>query len=151
MKWPMKWIDTPPVWLAAFCAMGWGLAVLLPEPPLGPWSVPVGPVLVAAGLVLMFAAVVELRRHRTTVVPHREARALVTTGIYRFSRNPIYLGDVLFLAGFLVWLGAALPLLLIPVFAWVLQRRFIIPEERRLRASFGPAWERWAERTRRWI
>ncbi len=147
----MKWIDIPPVWLAGACALGWWLAVAGPGPRLGPWSVPVGLVLMAGGLVFMAAAVLELRRHRTTVIPHREAQALVTSGVFRLSRNPIYLGDVLFLAGFLVWLGAAIPLLLIPVFAWILQQRFIIPEERRLRAAFGPAWERWAERTRRWI
>ncbi|MBT8409008.1 MAG: isoprenylcysteine carboxylmethyltransferase family protein, partial [Alphaproteobacteria bacterium] len=93
----MKMIDLPPVWLALFAAFAWwqprlfsgGLSIAHPVTSL------LGGVLVGAGLVLMALAFAEFRRHRTTVVPHREADHLITSGIFRRSRNPIYLGDAL--------------------------------------------------------
>lgn len=151
MKRLARFVDIPPVWLVAACALGGWLAEEGPGPRLGGWAAPAGVALMAAGVAVILAAIIELRRHRTTVIPHREPQVLVTSGIFRLSRNPIYLGDVLFLAGFLLWRGAAVPLMLVPVLAYVLRVRFILPEEERLARRFGPAWERWAERTRRWL
>ncbi len=146
----MKWIDLPPVWLLAAMVAGWALGRLWPLAEAG-WTSPAGAALILAGLALMAAAVWEMTRARTTVIPHERPSALVTSGIFRFSRNPIYLGDVLVLAGFLLHWQAVLALPLIPLFMWVIRRRFIGPEEARLRAGFGPAFEAWAARTRRWI
>ncbi len=73
---------------------------------------------------------------KTTLIPHRDAERLVTSGIYSRTRNPIYVGDTLFLAGLILNMDAVLSLPLIPIFVWVIERRFIIPEENRLRRKF---------------
>ncbi len=147
---PGRPFDLPPLWLLAFALLARAQARLLPIDP-GTAGRIAGWALVAGGLALALAAVVALLRARTTLVPHREASALVTGGIYRFSRNPIYLGDVLVLAGLcLIW-GAIAGLVLVPLLWLVLDRRFVRPEAARLRARFGPAFDAWAARTRAWI
>jgi protein-S-isoprenylcysteine O-methyltransferase Ste14 len=146
----MKWIDLPPVWLFATLLAAWGLGSVWQLPDSG-WTSPAGAVLVLAGLGLMVAAVREMTRARTTVIPHNDPSALVTSGVFRLSRNPIYLGDALVLAGFILHWQAVLAVPLLPLFLWVIQRRFILPEEARLRRGFGPTFEAWAARTRRWV
>ena len=146
----MKWIDLPPVWLAAFAALGWVQAQWLPLgsfPAAGDW---VGAGLVAAGLGLAIAAAVEFRRARTTILPHGMPAAIVTSGVYRISRNPIYLGDALILCGLGLRWESVLALVLVPVFMAVVAVRFILPEEARLRERFGAEFEAWAARVRRW-
>lgn len=139
--------DYPPVWLAGAVALAWGQAQV--------WSLPglpvAGAVLVAAGVVLLAVAVVQFARAGTTVVPHAAPSALVTGGVYGVSRNPIYLADVLILTGLCVRWGAWPSLVLVPVFMAVITARFIRPEEARLRAAFGPAFDEWAARVRRWL
>lgn len=144
-------LDWPPLWLAAFAGLAWAQAQLWPPGGLPGAVRTAGSVLVAAGVLLMLAAAVEFRRHRTTILPHGMPRALVTTGVYRFTRNPIYLADVVILAGLVLRWDALPSLLLVPLLAAVLHRRFVRPEEARLRAAFGPAFEAWAARTRAWI
>jgi protein-S-isoprenylcysteine O-methyltransferase Ste14 len=96
-----KWIDIPPVWLAGFALCAWV------GPKTGailPMQQTIGTILIVVGLGLLGLAVFEMRRHRTTVIPHRNASSLVRRGVFRFSRNPIYLGDTLVLLGLiLVW------------------------------------------------
>ena len=104
-----------------------------------------------AGGLLALLAVYEMRRQRTTVVPHREAQALVSTGIFSRSRNPIYLGDILILAGFILSWDAVLSLPLVPIFLWILEKRFVLPEEDRLRRKFRADFARFCEKTRRWL
>jgi len=142
--------DYPPVWLAGAIAAAWGLARTVPGG-IGGWAFWPGCALVAAGLALMLAAVAEMARARTTIVPHEVPSALVTSGVFRFTRNPIYLGDALVLSGLiLAWdVAAALPLIVLLV--WVIELRFIRPEEARLRAAFGADFDRWATRVRRWV
>lgn len=144
-------IDLPPLWLAFFAALAWAQARFLPLAGFGAWGGPAGAALVGLGLALMLAAFVEFRRHRTSVVPHRQPSALITTGVYRFSRNPIYLGDALILAGLCLRWDALPGLLLVPAFMAVISARFIRPEEARLAARFGPDFAAWAARTRRWL
>lgn len=144
-------IDLPPLWLALFAALAWAQARALPWGGFGAWGDPAGAALIGAGIVLMAAAFVEFRRHRTSVVPHRQPAALITTGVYRLTRNPIYLADALILAGLCLRWDAVPSLLLVPVFMAVITARFIRPEEARLAAGFGPAFAAWAARTRRWL
>lgn len=101
--------------------------------------------------MLALLAVYEMRRQRTTVVPHREAQALVSTGIFSRTRNPIYLGDLLILAGFILSWDAVLSLPLLPILLWVLEKRFVIPEEDRLRRKYRAEFARFCEKTRRWL
>lgn len=144
-------IDLPPLWLALFAGLAWAQATALPVGGFGAWGGPAGAALILAGIATMAAAFVEFRRHRTSVVPHQTPRALITTGIYRLSRNPIYLADALILAGLCLRWDAVPSLLLVPVFMGVVTARFIRPEEARLAAGFGPAFAAWAEGTRRWL
>lgn len=149
----MKWLDIPPVWLVAAIALAWwiGRADPLALSFGGDWRMLVAGLLIGGGLVLMALAVIEMRKWKTTVIPHQEAAHLVTSGIFKRTRNPIYLGDALVLAGFILRLDAPLALPLPPLFVWVIERRFILPEEDRLRRKFRTAWARYANETRRWI
>ena len=149
----MKWIDIPPVWLLLAVATTWQISVLQPQVlAIGhPMLDLLGGLLVGAGLVLMLLAVAEMRRRKTTVIPHKEADALVTTGVFARSRNPIYLGDALVLAGLALRWDAPVALMLVPLFMATLIQRFIIPEENRLRRKFHADFARYWEKTRRWL
>jgi protein-S-isoprenylcysteine O-methyltransferase Ste14 len=108
-------------------------------------------VLIGGGIVLAVLAVVEFRRHQTTVMPHQTPSSMVQSGIFKRSRNPIYLGDVLILTGLILRFDAVLSLVLVPIFVWILERRFIEPEEDRLRRKFRADFARYAQKTRRWF
>lgn len=149
----MKWIDIPPVWFAGFVVAGYWLGRV---DPFGlSLAGPVTDLLAAAGigggLILIALAVWEMRKWRTTVIPHREAGHLVTSGIFKRSRNPIYLGDTLILAGLILRFDAVIALPLVPVFLWLIERRFVLAEEDRLRRRFRTDWARYERDTRRWI
>lgn len=147
-----KWIDLPPLWLALTLLIAWGISGVMPGLGFGgAWAGWVGAGLVGVGLLFMALAAATMMAARTTVIPHRNPSALVTGGVFRLSRNPIYLGDALVLAGFILRWDAVPALVLVPVFVWLIDRRFIRAEEARLRAAFGAAFETWAARTRRWI
>ena len=149
----MKWIDIPPVWLAGFIALAytfnkidpWGLSLDHPITQL------VAGILIGGGIILMVLAVYEMQRQKTTFVPHRDADRLVQSGIFSRSRNPIYLGDILVLVGVILWLDVPVALLLVPGFLWVIERRFVIPEENRLRRKFHADFARYCQKTRRWL
>ena len=147
----MKLFDYPPVWLVLAIVAAWWLGNLAPQLTFGAWARPVGMVLIVAGLAAMVLAVLEFRKARTTIVPHRAPSAIVTTGIYRYSRNPIYLGDVLVLSGLILVWQAVLAVPLVPIFALLIRTRFILPEEERLAAGFPTAFSAYVASTRRWI
>ncbi len=147
----MKWLDLPPLWLAVFVALGWAQARYVPIVSFGIWGDWLGAGLVLAGLGLMGAAALEMRRYRTTIVPHRMPVAMVSSGIFGLSRNPIYLGDALILAGLGLRWDSPLAIVSVPVFMWLVTHRFIRGEEARLRERFGEAFDRYAARVRRWI
>ena len=87
----------------------------------------------------------------TTVKPFEPSSTLVTNGPYRFSRHPMYLGMTLILAGLAVLLGSVTPVLVVPVFAWLMDRRFIVAEEQALEETFGEAYLEYKRHVRRWI
>ncbi|MFC4215693.1 methyltransferase family protein [Pseudophaeobacter arcticus] len=149
----MKWIDLPPVWLAGFAALAWCQARYLSLGlEFGPvWADLLGGLLVGGGLVLMVLAVTEMRRQKTTLMPHETPSRLVQSGIFTRSRNPIYLGDVMVLAGLILYFDAVLALPLIPVLTWILEKRFIIGEENRMRRTFRSDWARYEQKVRRWV
>ncbi len=149
----MKWLDLPPLWLLGFAALAYVQAHLLP---LGlslahPATLFLAGLLVGGGVILAGLAVMEFKRHRTTVIPHQMPSQLVQTGIFKHSRNPIYLADVLILTGIILWWDAVLSLVLVPILFWVLETRFVIPEEDRLRRQFRADFARYAQKTRRWL
>jgi protein-S-isoprenylcysteine O-methyltransferase Ste14 len=152
MSW-MKWFDIPPVWLVGALIATYWLGQAQPFGLSLDHAITqfLAAVLIGGGLILMLLAIAEMRRKKTTVIPHLEADYLVQSGIFKRTRNPIYLGDVLILAGFILRWDAPLALPLIPALFWILETRFIVPEEDRLRRKFRQDLHRYAEKTRRWV
>ncbi len=109
--------------------------------------------LAALGAGVALAGVIAFRAQGTTVNPLSPgaSSALVSTGVYRFSRNPMYLGFLLALAGWAVYLGNAGAALLLPGFVAYLTRFQIEPEERALRERFGAEFVRYVSSVRRWV
>lgn len=105
------------------------------------------------GCLVCLIGVVQFRGSSTTVNPTRpsSSTSLVTDGIYRYTRNPMYLGFGLMLAGEGVILGSAAALILVPVYGAYLTRFQILPEERILTAKFGDAYRRFLAEVPRWI
>lgn len=147
----MKMVDIPPVWLALAAGLAWAQTKVLPGPAVPGWIGTAGTLLVLLGVLIAALAAIEFPRHRTSIIPHQNPKALVARGIYRLSRNPIYLGDVLILLGLILRWGALWSLPLVPLFALLIDLRFIRSEEARLRAAFGEAFESYARQTRRWL
>ena len=144
-------LDMPPLWLLLFAVVLWWLGQLI-EMPIN--FAPVrffGTGLVGSGIVLIVMAAWQFRQHKTTIIPHQKASVLLDIGVYAQSRNPIYLADVLILAGLSLRWNIPHGLLLVPIFMWVIQTRFILPEEARLRDSFGPAFDAYERKVRRWV
>ena len=142
----------PPVWLLVAFAAQYFLDRWLPVvdfvPPGLRWlAYPVG----LLGLTMIARSVIAFHREATGIVPFDEARTLVTTGFYRVTRNPMYLGMVLLLSAAALHFGTITSFVPVPIFAWVIQRRFIRPEERFLAAVFGERYRRYKARVRRWL
>jgi protein-S-isoprenylcysteine O-methyltransferase Ste14 len=148
----LKWLDIPPSWLIAALAGTWVLDRVAPGLATGwGWITFLGDVLIWAGLAAMGLGAWELVRHHTTFIPRRVPTNFVRHGIYRLSRNPIYLGDALVLTGAALHWDVLPALALVPAFAGLISRRFIRGEEVGLRARFGDEVEDWFARVRRWI
>jgi len=120
-------------------------------------TVPAGRTL-ALGLVMVGAGtsalgVVSFRRAGTTANPLKPgtAASLVVSGLYRRSRNPMYLGFLLVLAGWAIFLSNALAFIFLPVFILYLNRFQIRPEERALASVFGKEFDAYQSKVRRWL
>jgi protein-S-isoprenylcysteine O-methyltransferase Ste14 len=105
----------------------------------------------ALGLGVMLWAMLTFRRARTSLLPFRPATAMVTSGPYRFSRNPMYLGLTLLYVGLSFLTRMAWPLVMLPFALWALTALVIRREEWYLAAEFGPAYADYRKRVRRWI
>lgn len=111
----------------------------------------VGWVLIGAGLLAALYVDLIFKRKGTTILPFRESSALVITGPFRITRNPIYAGMVVALLGLGVMLGTVWPFGVVPLFVWIIDRYFIRREEAMLEASFGADYREYKTRVRRWI
>lgn len=114
------------------------------------WQV-AGGVLLVAGMALLVIAGGLFKKADTDMIPFREVSALVTGGVYRISRNPMYLGMALVLLGCAVTVGVVSALLVPPLFMIIIHHRFILPEEALLRDLFPDAYPAYCARVRRWI
>lgn len=142
----------PPFWLLlALAAM---LALHHWAPTLqwlaAPWRW-LGAVPAACGIVITGHAALAFRRADTPLVPFHRSTALVTGGLYRYTRNPMYLGMAAFLLGMAIMLGSITALLPVALFMLVIEYRFIRPEELFLETLFGEDYRTYRERVRRWL
>jgi protein-S-isoprenylcysteine O-methyltransferase Ste14 len=149
-------LRVPPVVVVLACAGAmWLLASASGPSPVGAaMRASAATLLAVAGIALAVAGIREFRAARTTVNPlHPEqAAAMVTGGIYRCSRNPMYLGMLCLLAAWAAWLGQLAPLMVgLPAFVLYMNQFQIRPEERALEQRFGPAFGEYAARVRRWL
>lgn len=144
----------PPVVGASVAAAMWGLSMLGPQFAFasGARTVVVA-MLVAAGVAFDLLGLFAFRGARTTVNPLRPERAsaLVTRGVYRVTRNPMYVGMGLLLLAWAAYLSALLPFAGPAVFALYMTRFQIQPEERVLAGIFGEAYASYCARVRRWL
>ncbi|MFI5011144.1 MAG: methyltransferase family protein [Hyphomicrobiales bacterium] len=142
----------PPAYLLVAIVLTIALHFLVPlvVPIAFPWRL-AGLAPVAAGIALNILADLSFKQHHTTVKPFERSTALVTQGVFGSSRNPMYLGMVLMVAGVALFLGSLSPWLIVAGFAALLDRVFIAPEEAKLRQSFGAAYDDYAKRVRRWL
>lgn len=115
-----------------------------------PWNL-LGAVPFASGLVLNVLADRAFKKRDTTVKPFEESTALVTTGVFRVSRNPMYLGFVLILIGIATFMGSLTPWAIIPVLVILMDVIFIKAEEAILENTFGDRWLEYKKGVRRWI
>ena len=109
--------------------------------------------LVATGCIFCIAGVVSFRLAKTTVLPNKpeEASRLVTSGVYKLSRNPMYLGFAFILAGWGVWLGSMWDFLGVAGFIAYITLFQIIPEERALHQLFAEQFDDYKSRVKRWL
>jgi protein-S-isoprenylcysteine O-methyltransferase Ste14 len=110
-----------------------------------------GLALMLAGLGLMLWAFATFRQARTTVLPHQRSDALITTGPFQRSRNPIYLAEAIILAGLALYNLDWWYALAIPPFMIAVTRLAIMREEAHLLVRFGDAWRAYAAGVRRWL
>jgi protein-S-isoprenylcysteine O-methyltransferase Ste14 len=142
----------PPIVALIFIALahilGWFIRV--------PFGVPefmqnIGFGLIVIGFSLAVAAFMEFRKAHTTLDPHGSVKALVTDGVYRFTRNPIYLGFLLMVIGFPLNAGLYSGALVAPFFMVTVNQLVIEKEEAYLEKKFGEAYTGYRSRVRRWV
>ena len=148
-------LKVPPVLVVAIAALlMWACAWTLPELDMAlPGRIPAAMIAVLAGIAASVAGVAAFRRARTTVNPLKpgSASALVDDGIYRLTRNPMYLGFALALLGWGIFLGNPLSIAMLFIFIGYMNRFQIAPEERALESLFGDAFKSYRTTVRRWL
>jgi len=153
----MRFLETripPPLVVLATGALGWGFMTLTPGLSVSfPGQAALGLLAAALGVAIAAAGIVSFAKARTTVSPVNPGRAtaLVRSGIYRWTRNPMYLGMALLLLGWTIVLGHPGGLAAIIVFVAYIEVFQIRPEERALTELFGDAYVGYCKRVRRWI
>ncbi|MEM5518192.1 isoprenylcysteine carboxylmethyltransferase family protein [Henriciella sp. AS95] len=144
----------PPLVFAVPILIGWAVEHLVPASVFTfPFQPFVGLIALICAAVLLILAVTGFRLKKTTVNPFdpSEATALVSGGIYSFSRNPMYVGMALFALGICLGQGWSAGLLLLPVAIWYIDANQIKPEEAALRERFGAEYDAYCKRVRRWV
>jgi protein-S-isoprenylcysteine O-methyltransferase Ste14 len=118
-----------------------------------PWRHGLAVTVSAVGILFMLAGLYEFLKAKTTFNPMTPdaASSLVTSGIYRVSRNPMYVGFLLLLTGWALFLSHPLPFLFLPVFVLYMSRFQILPEERAMAAKFGESYDIYKHSVRRWV
>lgn len=152
----MQFLETriiPPLVMAIFAIVMWAVAQITPSIDLGSLSNVISRMFLVAGFAILFVAAFYFFKAKTTLNPMNpnSSSSLVTTGLYKFSRNPIYVADVLFLLSWGFYLSNPVSLIVILGFMPYLNRFQIEPEERALEQLFGEGYVAYKDNVRRWI
>ena len=142
----------PPRIAMALLIIATGLHLLLPSS----WSyqfasVYLSGVLVTLGFTVMMLAWWQFKERKVAICPTAQTEFLITEGVYRFTRNPMYLGMVTMLGGIAIYFGTAPFYVAAIVYFVVIDRWFCQYEEEKLVATFGHAYEQYRSKTRRWL
>lgn len=122
------------------------LAVIVPEP----FSY-AGAAFIATGVAMIVWSRRAFQAAATPITPFTESTALIRHGLYRWTRNPMYLGAVLLVSGVALLLGSVTPLFVAIVYFVALQEAFIRHEERLLEQRFGKEYRNYRRSVRRWL
>ena len=145
----------PPLLFIAGFLLGWWLDTrlefLIHGIGAGPIQVGLGFGLAGIGFLLMLWGITTFGRARTAVMPMSPARAIVVTGPYRFTRNPMYIGLTIAYVGIALLVNMAWPLVTLPAVMIALRLFVIAREERHLRQAFPEAYAAYCARVRRWL
>ena len=144
-------IAPPPLIYLATLAVALLLDAWLPLPGLPPIWAFGGAFLLVAGLLLVFMAFSALRRAHTAASPYQASTAIVSSGPFRFSRNPVYLGMTLMYIGIGLWRHSEWTLLCLPPLLMLMHYGVILREERYLADTFGERYLRYQAGVRRWL
>lgn len=147
----------PLLWWLLCAVLMWFLAQYRPlyqsNPQLPLWCIVLTAGFMLAALLIGLTAVWRFRQAATTVHPMQPQRStsLVQDGIFRYSRNPMYLAMLLGLAGLACWLAVLSVWLVLPLFLYLIQQYQIKPEERWMANRFGAEYQQYQQQVRRWI
>lgn len=146
----------PPAWFAIAFALGWAVDHWLTHARLLPPGVRRSRVSLAILLAMTAAGVVtsalhQFYRARATLLPAGKTHQLATDGIYRVTRNPMYLAMTMLYVGAAIWLDTLWPIVTLPIALFVVAGIFVPYEERRMHRLFGPEYELYRSRVRRWL
>ncbi|MGC1442120.1 MAG: isoprenylcysteine carboxylmethyltransferase family protein [Burkholderiaceae bacterium] len=153
----MKFLELklpPPIVGLTTALLMWAIAKFLPGlTVVFPWQFELAVLLAVVGVLCDLAGLYSFRKGNTTINPLKPTNTarVITSGIYRVSRNPMYLGMSLILTGWAVYLGHPLALLMLTVFVIYINRFQITPEERILSAKFGDEFTTYMASVRRWL
>jgi protein-S-isoprenylcysteine O-methyltransferase Ste14 len=144
----------PPVYALGIAALMWLLNRYFPvfNWISSPWN-KIGLAIIVLAIALDSSSLFLFFKKHTTVNPMHpdHTKSLVTEGLYRFTRNPMYVGLLVILTGFAIYLGSVTPFLLLPLFYWLITTQQIRPEERILEEKFGQQYLDYKKRVKRWL
>jgi protein-S-isoprenylcysteine O-methyltransferase Ste14 len=150
----LKLLIPPPVYALIIGVSMWLLNQYAPISHwiLAPWN-KIGLVLIVIAFCFELWSTLLFFRSHTSINPMRpeNSKKIVTTGIYQFTRNPMYIGLLTVLSGYAIWLGAVTPFLLLPLFVVLITTQQIIPEEEMLEKKFGKEYLDYKAKVRRWL
>lgn len=142
----------PPVYFLLTLILMTALHLLLPIARIIPTPYAyAGAVLAVLGIAVTITGARTFRKAGTPVVPFEPSTVLVTHGLYRYTRNPMYLGLVSVLIGAAILFGSLGAWIPIPFFIWIIRARFILGEERFLESIFGGQYREYKRNVRRWL
>lgn len=110
-----------------------------------------GLILVISGISLVFVSFRFMRKMKTTFIPDGTPEVLISSGPFRFSRNPIYLGMLTFLVGVAFLMSSLSAIIISFVFGVIINFTWISHEEKKLKELFSEDWENYSSKVRRWI